>query len=234
MKDIRVLFIADETDKALYDHYEPERLKDVDLIISCGDLNPHYLEFLVTVGHAPLLYVRGNHDDNYKRYPPLGCECIEDRIYDFRGLRILGLGGAMRYKPGENMYSESEMKRRIQKLNMEIYLKNGFDMLVTHAPAAGYGDLTDLPHKGYKCFNSLMEKHHPKYMVHGHVHQSYGDFQRIRMHESGTTIINAYSKYMLTIGADQHPEEGRTGSPLYDLYKNVSMKHYAMTHHAGR
>jgi len=31
-------------------------------VLSCGDLPPYYLEFLVTVLDVPLFDVRGNHD----------------------------------------------------------------------------------------------------------------------------------------------------------------------------
>ena len=33
--------------------------KDIDLIISCGDLDPEYLSFFATVCHAPVVYVMG-------------------------------------------------------------------------------------------------------------------------------------------------------------------------------
>lgn len=221
---MKVLLIADEEDKKLYDYYDPAELRDIDLILSAGDLNPHYLEFLVTSGHAPLLYVHGNHDNCYDTMPPLGCDCVDDRIYDFRGLRILGLGGSMRYKEGNYMYTEREMEKRIDRLRSAIALRNGFDIVVTHAAAQGYGDMDDLPHQGFRCFNELLERYHPKYLIHGHVHPCYGgDFQRVRTHPSGTTIINCYGKYVLDLkSGDDYPEEGKTGSLLYDLYKNVS------------
>jgi hypothetical protein len=59
--------------------------------------------------NVPLLYVRGNHDRGYDRKPPLGCTDIDDKIYDFNGLRILGLGGSIRYHEGPDMYTEAEM-----------------------------------------------------------------------------------------------------------------------------
>lgn len=221
---MKILLIADEEEKRLYDDYDPAELRDVDLILSAGDLNPHYLEFLVTAGHAPLLYVHGNHDEVYAQRPPLGCDCLDDRIYDFRGLRILGLGGSMRYKEGPYMYTEREMERRIERLRTAIALRNGIDVLVTHAPAFGYGDMEDLPHRGYQCFNEFLQRYHPKYMIHGHVHPCYGgDFQRLREHPSGTRIINGYGKYILELQSGDYPPEGKTGSILYDLYKNVSM-----------
>lgn len=216
---MRLLFIADEEEKSLYEYFDPERLKNVDLIISCGDLNARYLEYLVTMAQCPLLYVRGNHDSAYDRNPPLGCDDIDDRIYDFKGLRILGLGGSMRYREGSDMYTEEEMKKRIQKLRATITLHNGFDILVTHAPAYGYGDAPDLPHQGFECFNDLLRQWHPKYMVHGHIHKTYGSgFQRVLNHQTGTTIINAYGSYYLEITDRDHPAHGQTGSALYDLY----------------
>ena len=112
---MKILAIADNEEKILWDFYDSEMVKDVDLIISCGDLDPDYLEFLVTMTGVPLLYVRGNHDNKYDRKPPLGCIPIDDAVYNFRGLRILGLGGSMRYRPGaSDMYTEKEMRTRVR------------------------------------------------------------------------------------------------------------------------
>lgn len=224
---MKILVIADEINKGLYDYYDPERTKGVDLIISCGDLDYRYLEYLETMTNVPLLYVRGNHDRNYSTNPPLGCTDIDDRIYDFHGLRILGLGGSMRYHDGTDMYTEEEMKKRISKLRPAITLRNGFDILVTHAPAKGYGDLEDLPHRGFECFNTLLNQWKPKYMLHGHVHKSYGStFQREREHPSGCRILNCYDTYYLEISDEEHPGEGKTGSALYDLYVSVQKRRH--------
>ncbi len=231
---MKILCIADVESKALWDYFDRAQLADVDLILSCGDLRPEYLEFLVTMGHAPLLYVHGNHDQCYDYDPPLGCECIDDRVYDFRGLRILGLGGSMRYGDGSYMYTEQEMRQRIRRVKREIVLKNGFDLLVTHAPIRDFGDLPDLPHRGFECFDALLRHYHPKYMLHGHVHQSYGNFQRLRVHPAGCTVINVCEKYMLELSEDEYPREGQTGSLLYDLYKQVAAERNRRLSHSGQ
>ena len=70
---MRVLVVADEESKSLWDHYAPEKLEGVDVIISCGDLSADYLEFLVTMVKCPVLYVPGNHDYRYVEHPPGGC-----------------------------------------------------------------------------------------------------------------------------------------------------------------
>ncbi len=82
---MKILVIADEEVKSLWDYYDREKTKDVDLIISCGDLKPQYLEFLESMVNCPLLYVRGNHDSKYDMNPPLGCIDIDDKVYQWTG-----------------------------------------------------------------------------------------------------------------------------------------------------
>ena len=51
---MKILVVADEECPALWDYYVPGRLKEFDLIISCGDLKPAYLSFLVTMARCPV------------------------------------------------------------------------------------------------------------------------------------------------------------------------------------
>ena len=117
---MKILAIADTEERCLWECFRKERFEGVDLILSAGDLDPDYLEFLVTVINKPLIYVRGNHDDRYARHAPGGCICVEDTVYVYRGVRIAGLGGSMRYRDGANMYSEREMAKRVRKLSHKI------------------------------------------------------------------------------------------------------------------
>ena len=112
---MKILAIADTEERCLWERFRKERFEGVDLILSAGDLDPDYLEFLVTVINKPLIYVRGNHDDRYARHAPGGCICVEDSVYVYRGVRIAGLGGSMRYRDGANMYTEREMAKRVRK-----------------------------------------------------------------------------------------------------------------------
>ena len=97
---MKILVLADEECKSLWDYFDRSKLEGIDLILSCGDLSPHYLSFIATFTSAPVLYVHGNHDGCYETSPPEGCLCIENQIYVHKGVRILGLGGSMRYKDG--------------------------------------------------------------------------------------------------------------------------------------
>ena len=192
---MRILAVSDETSGYYYDYYVRGRLDEFDLILSCGDLKREYLEFLVTMAHCPLVYVRGNHDEGYTEAPPEGCECADGELLEIGGLRILGLGGAYEYRKGENMYSERKMKRRIRKLRRKLRKSGGFDILLTHAPARGLGDLDTLPHRGFECFLELLEEYRPRYHVHGHVHLNYGHgISRVLQH-GDTTVINACGHY---------------------------------------
>lgn len=192
---MNILVISDEESKFYWDFFEKSKLADIDLIISCGDLAPQYLSFLATFTTAPVLYIHGNHDECYEATPPDGCICIDDDIYTYQGIRILGLGGAMKYKQGTYLLTERQMKKRIQKLWFRLWKKGGFDILVTHAPAYHLGDSEDLPHRGFKCFVDLLDKYHPTYHLHGHVHATYGNFKRKRKYNA-TTIINGYERYV--------------------------------------
>ena len=111
-KVMKILILADVESKYLWDYFDKEKLEGIDLILSAGDLKPQYLSFLASFSKVPILYIRGNHDDCYENTPPDGCICIEDRIYVYQGVRIMGLGGSVRYKKGINHYTQMQMKHR--------------------------------------------------------------------------------------------------------------------------
>lgn len=197
---MKILVLADEESKLYWDHYKKGMFDGVDLIISAGDLKSEYLTYMVSLANVPLLYVHGNHDENYAVKPPEGCECIDDQIYVHDGIRILGLGGSMRYRKGEWQYTEKAMKWRIQKLKLKLAIYGGFDILVTHAPLAGFHDGDDLCHKGFEAFRELLEKYQPKYFIHGHMHMNYGArAPRLSVYEN-TVVINAYDHYDFEYG----------------------------------
>lgn len=188
---MKILLLADQPEPTLWEFLDRRKLEGVDLILSCGDLPAEYLSFLTCFTHAPILYIHGNHDARYEKKPPEGCICIEDMVYVHEGVRILGLGGSMRYRKGPHQYTEREMARRVRKLRFSLWRRRGIDILLTHSPAFELGDDTDLAHRGFKTFLHIIDKYHPRLMAHGHVHQSYRhDFVRSR--ERGQTqVINA-------------------------------------------
>lgn len=215
---MKILTLSDEVSKYLYDYYTPGKLADYDLIISCGDLKARYLSFLVTMARVPLLYVHGNHDVSYEKNPPEGCDCIEDKLIVYKGLRILGLGGSPVYNGGAHQYTERQMRWRIFKLKWKIRKYGGVDIVVSHAPLAGVGDGDDFAHRGFHEFLNFIDSYHPKYWLHGHVHLNYGtDRTRVREY-GGTKVINTCERYVLEIPDEEIPAISKKGDIDYSHY----------------
>lgn len=191
---MRILAIADVEDNQLLSRLAHRAGdKPYDAVISCGDLAMSYLDCVATLANAPLLYVRGNHDIAYEDDPKLGGINLDGRIERVGGLRIGGLEGSIDYRQGIVGFSQAEMRHKAVALGLRAALTGGIDILVTHAPAKGYGDLADGPHQGFDAFNGLLGWVRPKLMLHGHVHLNYGMLKREYLHPSGTKIINAYA-----------------------------------------
>ena len=144
----------------------------------------------------------------------------------YNGVRILGLGGCYRYRPGPHQYTEDQMRRRIRKLRLQLWLYRGVDIVVTHAAPAGLGDAEDTAHWGFACLRKLLDKYHPQYLVHGHVHMTYGhDIPRV-MEYNGTKVINAYGRYAFEIPDKEFPLKDY-GQVLYKTrYRPGYMEEY--------
>jgi Icc-related predicted phosphoesterase len=201
---MRILVVSDVESEYIWDHFDSERFSDIDLVISCGDLKSEYLSFLATMIQAPVFYVHGNHDIDYEKDPPGGCDCIEDKLTVFKGLRIIGLGGCNQYNkihPYSRLpfqSTERQMAGRIRRLKYKLFFNNGFDILVTHAPPFGLGDDKDTCHTGFKAFLKLLDKYKPRYMLHGHMHLKFGRGERKTVYNE-TTIIDACGYFVLEI-----------------------------------
>ena len=206
---MRILVLADEPSGKLWGDRCREALAGVDLILSAGDLPAQYLSFLTCFTAAPVYYVHGNHDDKYQQNPPEGCLCIDGRIAQYKGVRILGLGGSIRYRPDAvNMYTESEMASRIASLRSKLRATGGFDILLTHSPIRGVGDQDTHTHRGFECFGPLLDRYRPAVMVHGHVHQSYSPFFQRQREYHGIPVINASTSWEFDL-----PETVNPGQP---------------------
>ncbi len=193
---MKILAVSDVESRLLWDHFQSSYLDGIDLILSAGDLSAEYLSFLVTMAHVPVVYVPGNHDGSYHEKPPEGCINADGKLLTVEGVRILGLGGSSKYNQGPYQYTEREMRMRALRLTLDLKRRGGFDILLTHAPAKGFHDHSDLAHTGFQVFNRLIDTYRPAYHVHGHIHRSYGrDFARSDLHGE-TTVINACDRYV--------------------------------------
>ena len=198
---MRVLAIADEVAEPLWG----DLLKELrpELILSAGDLPFDYLENLVSRTDVPLLYVPGNHDPDLKPGDPTfeglsakfdgvgppGCINVDDRIESVAGLNVAGLGGSIRYNEGVNQYTQRQMRWRAWRLQARVRLRRKhIDVLLTHAPPAGFGDAADPAHAGIEALVPLVENLKPRVLVHGHVRRYGPQSEDLRL--GGTRIVN--------------------------------------------
>ena len=193
----RILAVADEVHEGLYGDRLPSLSPD--LVLACGDLPFDYLEYIVSRLDVPLVFVPGNHDPDLKprgdlwlplrvdepEVGPPGCINADGRVVDVAGLRVAGLGGSVRYRPGPNQYTQSEMRRRALRLELRLRVRPArsgrrLDVLITHAPPDVVdGPDTDPAHRGFKAFARLIRNTSPRAHVYGHVHP-YGVAQPVR------------------------------------------------------
>jgi Icc-related predicted phosphoesterase len=195
----RVLAVADEVEQGFYS--DRSDLHPA-LVVACGDLPADYLEHVAASFEVPLLYVPGNHDARQAVTSAPGCVSVDGRIVDAAGVRVAGLGGSLRYRPGPNQYTQTEMRRRALALELRTRMRTardgkGIDLLVTHAPPFGVGDEEDPPHQGFKSFHRLVATLTPEVLVHGHVHP-YGVSKSDR-HIGRTLVVNAVGHRMIEV-----------------------------------
>ena len=193
---MRILAIADAEDSLLSSRLKHGRIEHPNVVVSCGDLRPGYIDYVATTANAPLLFVRGNHDTDERGYLDMGGTQLDGRIVHAGGLNFAGLDGSYAYREGIVGFTEGEMRRKALLLAAKARLLGGIDVLVTHAPPRGYGDLDDLPHQGFECLNWLLETTRPKLMLHGHTHLDYGIIKRELTRPCGTKIVNAFGFWL--------------------------------------
>lgn len=187
-----ILAISDKEDSLLSARIERAQIKGPGVVVSCGDLRPGYLDCIATTANAPLLFVRGNHDTDERGYLDMGGTPLDGDVVRIDGLNFAGLDGSYAYREGIVGFTEGEMRGKVLLLAAKALARGGIDVLVTHAPPRGYGDLDDLPHRGFKCFNWLLDRFRPRLLLHGHTHLDYGIIPRELQHPSGTRIVNAF------------------------------------------
>jgi len=205
---MKILAISDRIEESIYDEAIDRRFGDVDVVLACGDLAFHYLEFVTTKLNVPVLYVFGNHDqgvhtaDGRFKQEPEGCINLDERVEEAKGLLIAGLEGSMRYSGrGEHQYSEWEMRMKALRMSPALWmnrLQHGrfLDILVTHAPPYQIHDGMDLCHTGFHTFLWMMKSYRPRYLIHGHQHV-YSPETTIRTTYHHTEVLNAYGHQII-------------------------------------
>lgn len=193
---MNILAVSDIIEPFFYNDSLSDEYNNIDLILSCGDLEPEYLTLLRSRLNAPLYFVKGNHDIRYEGKPPEGCTDADCRIINENGVRILGIEGSRWYNGNPNQYTEVQMKKRIRKLWFELWRKKGVDIIFTHAPPRFIHDAEDLCHRGFHVFNRLIRKYQPRYFIHGHIHTHFVHPSERKTQIDQTCVLNTFGHYL--------------------------------------
>jgi Icc-related predicted phosphoesterase len=226
MRRFKILCVSDHVDPLVYSNSIKERFADIDMVLGAGDLDLPYYGFIVSTLNKPLAFVFGNHNlkriSYYRKEYQLGIvteqqneEFVEksfgstyvgDKVLNFHGLLIAGLGGSRRYNRGHNQFSELQMFLKMLKLLPGLLLNRilydrWVDILLTHAPPLDVHDREDRCHRGFRTFLWFMKLFKPQYLVHGHVHL-YDLNETRRTQYMQTTVVNAYEHTTIDIEVD--------------------------------
>ncbi|MGE4384238.1 MAG: metallophosphoesterase [Endomicrobiaceae bacterium] len=229
---MKILAVSDKEDAKLQDFIlrKSSVFKDLDFIISCGDLAKNYLEFIVDSLKKEFFFVEGNHpllhrNDNkhyldkivtkvYGKEDPfiIGGINLHSRLEIFGDYILVGFEGSMKYNPGKFQFSEKEMSSIVKKVGKKIIIQNFLDFIlrrkkkkiivVSHAPIAGIHDKDDLCHKGFKSFRRFLKKFKPLIWFHGHVHYE-GQMNEQISKIDDTLVVNVYGFHIVNINKDK-------------------------------
>ena len=65
---MKLLCISDNITPVVYSNKIKSRFSDIDIVLSAGDVNLEYYEFIVSMLNKPLLFIFGNHNLKYLSY----------------------------------------------------------------------------------------------------------------------------------------------------------------------
>jgi hypothetical protein len=199
---VKILAVSDQVVDRIYSLSSSGHFQDVELILGCGDLPYEYLEYLVTMLNVPLFYVPGNHDPKFD-LTSAGSRAQGGSNLDLKTVRqkkflIGGFGGCIRYRPdGINQYTQTEAYTRAFRLLPKLLFNRiqygrALDILISHSPAFGIHDDTDLAHHGLKALNWLIRVAKPRYHFHGHTHFFKTNILNAETTVGITKIMNVY------------------------------------------
>ncbi len=189
---VRIVAMADT-----HGHHRTLQVPDGDIVIHAGDLTERggrqevaeVARFLSSLPHRHKIVVAGNHDFLFQEEPQVaralmqshGLIYLEDSEVILEGLRIWGSP----WQPW--FYDWAFNLQRGPDLDTKWQLiPRGVDVLVTHGPPAGMGDLCDGGRR-VGCGDLLrhLDRVKPRLHLFGHIHEDRGEWRH-----DATRIIN--------------------------------------------
>lgn len=177
----------------------PFKLPDGDILVIAGDLCPvynHDLEFqkhwlesvfipwLASQPHKDKVLIWGNHDfigqtPNVPKIPGL----LTDESAVVQGLVFWGCPWQLRFNNWAFNLDAPQLANKHERISDDV------NVIVSHGPPLGYGDISILnpgENLGAKSLTDAIDRIRPELVVTGHIHSGYGRYYR-----GHTEIVNA-------------------------------------------
>ncbi len=176
--------------------HEGLEIPDGDVLIHAGDLTGHgtlgeigaFDAFLARLPHRHKIVIAGNHDRCFEHQRSAArsllrhAHYLEDEAVEVAGLKFYGSP----WQPwffdwAFNLQRGPELRAKWQRIPDDT------DVLVTHGPSLGHGDMTRRGERA-GCADLLerLRQVQPRYHLFGHIHEGYGVST-----EGKTTCVNA-------------------------------------------
>lgn len=159
--------------------------------------------------HAPraVVMVWGNHDycghlfnsplEQHNLLPPLHSlwadvdASVLDPMTDWHTEIINGL--TIWGSPWSNKFCDwAYMKSERELAEMYDYIPDGTDIIISHGPPYGYGDLTyDGRHVGSPSLLRAIDRVKPKVVITGHIHEAFGKYRHMTTDIYNVSIVNS-------------------------------------------
>jgi Icc-related predicted phosphoesterase len=171
---------------------------DGDLLVHCGDLTMRgtlaqirdAADFLRELPHEHKVVIAGNHDFAFERSPDearaelRGLTYLEDEAAVIEGVHFWG-------SPWQPEFYDwaFNLPRGAALAEKWALIPGDTEVLVTHGPPRGHGDLVERPagaHEGCDDLLARIQAIRPKVHLFGHIHEAAGV-----THEGGTLFVNA-------------------------------------------
>lgn len=203
-KPVRFLAVSDEPDPALEHAVNREALGPIDGIIGCGDLDAPWLGFLGDAFHAPLIYVRGNHDHGGAwRH---GAKTIPTPLDSGHIARLAGIAiGGLEW-PGVDLAGNRRRTWLAWRQSIGLMRRAVVGRLtgrrepilvISHAPPEGAGDATDPYHRGFDAYRWLLDRLQPPVWLHGHTTTAF--VHQLSLQSGSTMVVNVSGAVLLEL-----------------------------------
>jgi hypothetical protein len=210
---VRFLAVSDEPDPALEHAVNRDALGPIDGIIGCGDLDASWLGFLGDAFHAPLVYVRGNHDHGgaWRRGAAMiPTALVSGHVDRLAGIAIGGLEwpgvdlAGNRRRPWLAWYQAIGLMRRT--VVGRLTGRREPMLVISHAPPEGAGDAsTDPYHRGFDAYRWLLDRLQPPLWLHGHTTTAL--VNQLSVQAGSTMVVNVSGAVLLELGPPARPAD---------------------------